>query len=100
MDSLRRRDLRWRWLLILFAYLVVWLVTGLVRGDALLRRYLAECDPFCSSGDAQVQIYGGFPPFWAAKLDYGHVEGSAGYLGHQLVLLEPITGFVLRLAVG
>lgn len=94
--------IRSRRLWLLIAYLAIWLASGVLRGESELRTYLAGCDPFCDSGHAHIEIQGGFPPFLVAKLDYGVANGipPGAYLGHQVVLLEPITGFVFRLAVG
>ena len=102
-DAERRAERRRRWPVWLAraaAVIGVWLVAGFVRAPAVARDWLVGQD---RDGQRSVNVATEFvapvvPPFWLVNI-HGDVIEAGGtspvYTSYQLLLVEPITGFVL-----
>lgn len=95
MRGSRRRA--WSVLLVLLA---AWLLVGALRAPGVASGYLAGLN----AGTRDVRVEAAFPvvpPFWVVSVS-GQVPVSSGQSYHSamILLIEPITGTVVRWASG
>ena len=101
----RRRGTLKRGIVVIAAVLAAWLVLGLLRSEAVARDYFAQAH---GAGSTVVNVGVEFeapaiPPFWVVSIRGDVIEAggtSPVYLSAMLLVVEPITGWVIVFGAG
>jgi hypothetical protein len=99
-----RQQVSHRRLRLVFVFVLLWVAIGLIRAPAIARDYFTRA---AGAGANVVKINNGLgppiPPFWFVSIDGEVTEAGGtgpGYHGAMLLLVEPISGWVIVMGAG